>query len=49
MEFISHHIPSLSTYIFLNVRLDRQASLLSHLPIAVADSQTFLLTLEFDL
>lgn len=32
-----------------NISLDRQASLLSHLPLAVADSQMFLLTLGFDL
>lgn len=32
-----------------NVSLARQASLLSHLPLATADSQMFLLTLGFDL
>jgi len=46
---LSSHPKSFHIYIFFNVSLDRQASLLSHLPTAVADSQTFLLTLGFDL
>lgn len=45
---LSSH-PSIFHIFFRSVSLDRQARLLSHLPLATADSQMFLLTLGFDL
>lgn len=45
---LSSH-PTTFHIFFENVSLDSQASLLSHLLFATADSQMFLLTLGFDL
>lgn len=45
---LSSH-PTTFHIFFFNVSLDSQASLLSCLPLATADSQMFLLTLGFDL